>query len=547
MLPFLGLVGLLFAYYVGFAIYRLFLHPLAKYPGPRLWAVTQWPEAVSHNSGFRHVQLQLAHEKYGDIVRTGPNSLSFRSAQAVHDIYTDRKANLVKNGWAGTSYAMNAVANTHSLIDRPLHAKRRRLLANAFSESALKSMEVYVLQEIRSFCDYMGQAKSKPTPADGALNGSPDKGTWGQPRNIGKWANLLTLDVLGELAFGKSFDAMKQGYHMLGEMLLSSSELSQRIAHLPSLLRAIIHPLVRQEWLISRIPSKTFAQKVEFRATMLPLLKNRFALEEAMKGKPKQDQRTDFMHYLIAAKDPETGGKFAPRDLIGEAALLVGAGSDTSSTALSGIFFYLVRNHMALKKLQTEVRSAFSDVEEIKTGLKLSSLHYLRACIDEGLRMTPPVPGVLSRLILPGGATIDGHRLPEGTSVGAAAYTVHHNEAYFPQSFSYTPERWIPDSKDAPFAVTESSIAHQKPAFIPFSTGPRNCVGKNMAMMELLITVARVMFLFDIRAEPGDHTGEGNKLLDPGRQREGEYQIKDWFIAERDGPILEFRKREILA
>ena len=161
--------------------------------------------------------------------------------------------------------------------------------------------------------------------------------------------------------------------------------------------------------------------------------------------------------------------------------------------------------------------------------------------------MTPPVPGILSRLVLPGGITIDGNLVPEGTSVGAAAYTVHHNETYFERPFSYIPGRWIPDYKEAPFAVTETSVANQKEAFIPFSTGPRNCVGKNMAMMELLITLARVTFLFDIRTQPGDHTGEGGKLLAPGRQREGEYQIKDWFIADRDGPMLEFRDRETVA
>lgn len=300
------------------------------------------------------------------------------------------------------------------------------------------------------------------------------------------------------------------------------------------------------------IGGKTIKQKIGFRNMMVPLLQKRFALEEETKDKPESEKRKDFMHYLIKARDPETGEKFTPQDLVMEAALLVGAGSDTSSTALSGIFFYLTHDPAVLKRLQDEVRSSFDNVEEIKSGAKLSGLRYLRACIDEGLRMTPPVPTILSRRVLPGGATIDGHHLPADTVVGVPIYTIHHNETYFPEPFTYKPERWIPDddyhdrysgASKAPFPVTQSSVELQRKAWMPFSVGPRNCVGKNMAMMELLFTIARIMYLYDIRNAPGSKTGEGGAGKGPGREREGEYQIKDYFVADREGPLIEFKRR----
>jgi cytochrome P450 len=110
--------------------------------------------------------------------------------------------------------------------------------------------------------------------------------------------------------------------------------------------------------------------------------------------------RKDFFYHLLNAKDPETGNGFSMNELWGESNLLIIAGSDTTSTAMAGTFFYLANNPTALEKLYKEIRETFSDVEEIVTGPKLSGCSYLRACIDESMRMTPPVAGALPRQVL---------------------------------------------------------------------------------------------------------------------------------------------------
>lgn len=299
------------------------------------------------------------------------------------------------------------------------------------------------------------------------------------------------------------------------------------------------------------IGAQNLINKVRFREDMTRLVEKRFAVEKADAEKSEEDKRKDFFYYLLHAKDPETGDSFKPMDLVGEAALLVGAGSDTSSTAISALFFYLTRNQKALKRLQEEVRATFDDVEEIKYSAKLTSMTYLKACIDEAMRMSPPVPGLLDRLVLPGGATIDGHQIPTGTTVGVPIYAVHHNEAYYPDSFSYIPERWLSgteSSATAGFLITPTSVEVAKSAFHAFSSGPRGCVGKNMAYAEMFTAVARVMFLFDIRLQKGDRSGEGGGGVGwakgKGRQRKGEYQLRDWLISDREGPNVQFRRRE---
>lgn len=250
--------------------------------------------------------------------------------------------------------------------------------------------------------------------------------------------------------------------------------------------------------------------------------------------------RKDFFYYLLNAKDSETGQGFSMDELWGESNLLIIAGSDTTSTAMAGTFFYLANNPAALQKVCKEIRDAFTDVEDIVTGPKLSGCSFLRACIDETMRMTPPVAGALPREILTGGMDIDGHHIPAGVDVGVPIYAIHHNPAYFPQPFDYIPERWLSDASKNPL---HDRLPDAQSAYNPFSIGPRGCIGKGLAYVELSVTIARVLWLYDVRLAPGTDLGAGRLDAEVGRTRSGEYQIMDVFASKKDGPVLQFRAR----
>jgi cytochrome P450 len=219
---------------------------------------------------------------------------------------------------------------------------------------------------------------------------------------------------------------------------------------------------------------------------------------------------------------------------------LVIAGSDTSSTCLAAALFYLVRNPQCLKRLTAEVRNLNSVEDIVATNVQESKMPYLRACVDETLRMAPPVPAHIPREVLPGGAVIDGKIFPAGTVVGVSTYALHHNEAYFNDPFTFSPERWIVDPATG---VSSDSVAEAQSAFCPFSIGTRGCIGKNMAYMELGLALTYLLWNYDIRAKAGDKTGEGAPGKAWGRERNDEYQLFDHFVSKRDGPVVEFKAR----
>ena len=262
---------------------------------------------------------------------------------------------------------------------------------------------------------------------------------------------------------------------------------------------------------------------------------NKRAQERAQAGR---EAKKDFFYYLLNAKDPETGKGLSMPELWGEANVLMIAGSDTTSTTLAATLFYLVRTPSALARLTKEVRGAFSQVEEIVSGTELNGLVYLKACIDEALRLAPAVPGAIPREVMEGGAVVDGVFLPAGTDCGTPVYSIHRQEKYYRAAGDFVPERWLEgatcSASGMEWKTTQEEVDTARRAFCPFSIGPRGCIGKSMAFMEMRLTLARLLFLFDMTL--ADREGE-----DSG----GHLALVDHFTSAKNGPNIEFQKAMI--
>ncbi|KAI0147463.1 cytochrome P450 [Xylariaceae sp. FL1272] len=181
-------------------------------------------------------------------------------------------------------------------------------------------------------------------------------------------------------------------------------------------------------------------------------------------------------------------------------------------------FFYLSRYPECYQRLLDEIRTTFASEADIKFGMQLSNCKYLRACIDETMRMSPSIPGTMWRELQPNDS--------EPLIFEVNTYSLHHNETYFPDSYLFNLGRWL-DTQAA-----ENIKAGLREAFMPFAIGYRDCVGKNMAYLVMSLVVAKIVWYFDFESPTrakgkvgGGHKGEF------GRRRVTEYQLYDIFSA----------------
>lgn len=150
------------------------------------------------------------------------------------------------------------------------------------------------------------------------------------------------------------------------------------------------------------------------------------------------------------------------------ASLFMVAGTETTATALSGTMYYLLKNPEYMIKLQHELRSAFSSIDDMHLD-SLARVPFLEAVLKEGIRMYPPVPIGLPRVSPPGGMTVGEHFVPEGTVVAVHQLSTYRQEDNFKHAYEFKPERWLGDLEFKDDRLD---------AFEPFSVGPRNCLGK---------------------------------------------------------------------
>ncbi|KAK1992991.1 benzoate 4-monooxygenase cytochrome P450, partial [Colletotrichum falcatum] len=148
--------------------------------------------------------------------------------------------------------------------------------------------------------------------------------------------------------------------------------------------------------------------------------------------------------------------------------------------------------------------------------------------------MSPPAAGAKWREVQDGGLQVGDLHIPAGYDVGTCIYSINHSSEYYPLPFKFWPERWIPH------VVGDEAVFRVKSVYSTFSFGPRNCVGKGLAMIEISLAMAAIISELDFRP---DEKGMGKVGEGRGASKD-EYRIFWAFTSIKDGPYIQFRRAQ---
>ncbi|KAL9046724.1 MAG: hypothetical protein Q9214_000511 [Letrouitia sp. 1 TL-2023] len=470
-------------------IYAVGIYPMKPnivinldFPGPRIRAVSRLPYIKAVFSGRFAQGLVQLHATYGPVVRIAPNELSFISPVALVDIYGHRISRpsfpksllLLRNQPNGYPSILNANDADHSRF--------RRLLSHAFSENALRQQEPL----LQSYVDLLISKLREQITASTTSKAKID---------LVKWFNFVTFDISGDLSFGDSFHSLEESqYHPWVSILLSLF----KAAFL--MISTKFYPPIETA-MMYLIPQRIKQERINHFEFTKSKVHQRLQQGEAGQGK------SDFMTHVLRHNDEK--GMSVP-EIEATFSILVAAGSETTATALSGMMNYLLKDAERMRVLVTEIRAAFAHPSAITID-SVGRLTYLGAVIEEGLRLCQPVPLGAPRVVPKGGATVDGHWLPEDITVSVPRYAASRAASNNPDGpNAFKPERWLSssdESEDGQQQDDNKSPSKQKEtttSFAPFSLGPRNCIGRNLAYLEMRLIMAKLLWSFDVWEDEGD-------------------------------------------
>ncbi|KAH7303652.1 cytochrome P450 [Stachybotrys elegans] len=457
------------SYLVASSIYYAYFHPLAKVPGPKLYSLTSLPYIYHVARGDWHETLRSLHNRYGPVVRFTRDEVSFISSDAHQEIFGHKSAT-EKTFEKDTIRFYTPTEPRHILNgNNEEHRRMRRLLSHAFSEKALRNQENIMKH-------YVGLLIEKLTT----------KAREGTIIDMVQWYNFTTFDLIGDLSFGEPFGCLEAGgYHPWVKMIFESVKIAAA--------RQIIHRLNLNSLMSLLSPPSLKRSAKEH---------HQLSQNTAFKRLDSNNtEREDFTSYILRHNATEKG--MTRSEIVENSAVLIVAGSETTATLLSGATYYLLTYPKVYKKVVQEIRSAFQSEDEI-TMSRLNQLPYMLAVLTESFRMYPPVPTNLPRISPAGGAFIDGYWIPEGTSVSAPQWSAYRSEVNFRDPDVFIPERWLDDARYQ---------ADNKAILQPFSVGPRNCIGRNLAYAEMRMILARLLWKFDLEMMPGGEAWNDQKVF----------------------------------
>ncbi|KAF2728529.1 cytochrome P450 [Polyplosphaeria fusca] len=459
----LALAGAWLTYMVFLVVYRLHFSPIAKFPGPKLAALTFWFEGYYDVFlGGKYLwKIKELHEQYGPIVRINPSELHIADPDFWDIMYTASTSTNRREKWDWHAKAVGLLTSTLTSSGHALHRSRRGALAPFFSMANVRKLLPTVQERVNSLVERLEMC-----------------GKQGEMIRLEYAFSAFTNDVVMQYSFGRSdhhieasgFDPL---FHNTSFDAAKSINLLRHCNWILSIMLAL------PESLAVRMGEEVSSQ-IRLRSERIRQIEDIREGDSIKKGEDGSDKT--IFHTLLRSDLPKREKE--NERLAEEAVLLVGAGTHTSSWCLSVVTFHLLSNPPLLKRLKTELKSAIRDPTNLSLP-DLEKLPYLTAVLKEGLRLGYGVT-VRSARIAPDTALKCGDWvIPPGTPCSCTIPLTHHDENIFPDSHAFKPERWLGEG------------AHGLDKYlVSFSKGSRACLGINLAWAEMYLATAGIFSHF---------------------------------------------------
>ncbi|TDZ44748.1 Cytochrome P450 monooxygenase radP [Colletotrichum trifolii] len=459
---------LVFIYYFLLGIYNVFFHPLRHYPGPLLWRASQLPKNIHMLRGTYANKAREIHEKYHGTVRVAPNELSYIQPQAWKDIFgRPLKSEISKDVrfFGGEAFGRDSLVT--ALPED--HTRQRRIFSHAFSNTALKAQEPLLTKYADQMVETMGALASRD--GDSRIN-------------VVDLYNFCTFDIMADLTFGEPLLLLERGdYHPWVHGLFAG-------------VKYVVWGVVLLEFpllgpLVERVTAAPLKRKAQEHTDFAGNLVDRRVAEVADE---RQAKKPDIWSFVLKNAEDEKKRLTGP-EMHANAAMFMVAGTETTATVLSCVTYYLLRNPRVHRLLTEEIRGEFATTEEINTS-RLERLTYMNAVLQEGLRIYVPAGAGMPRIVPREGAEVCGEFVPGGTLVSLNPYAAFTHYENWVRPNDFLPERWL-NADDPEWKHDKREV------YEPFSFGPRNCLGKNLAWLELRLILAKTFWHYDLELCPG--------------------------------------------
>ncbi|KAL4914352.1 putative cytochrome P450 [Aspergillus aurantiobrunneus] len=454
-----GLLPAAFALYgVALVVYRLTLHPLARFPGPKIAAATRWYEFYHDviRGGMYIHEVKKMHQKYGPIVRINPHEIVINDADFYNTVYvaSNTRRSEKWSGLQGTGLS-GAMGMT---MEHELHRRRRKFFDPFFSRLGVTQIEPVVLDEVTLLLNRIENFRKTDRPVQlehvmAAFTGDI----------VTKICSEKSPDRISHPDFGKDwYDTI----HTYQRQVLLFTQIPQLIP---------ITQLI-PSWITMRLApgAAAFKSLHQYAYDHITEAKSEMLSAE----KVQQNARSSVFRHVLSSDMPDSERE--TERLAREALQLFGAGTATLVRAFSVMFYYLLSNPTMKNRLQEELKDIMADYPNKKpTWQELERLPYLRGTVKEGLRLSYGVMRHLARISPDQALQYKEWTIPAGTPVGMASHSLHSDPEVYPEPHKFQPERWV-----------DKYNPNMNRNWVPFSRGSRMCIGMNLALAEMYWVLA---------------------------------------------------------